>query len=130
MIAKRKKVSVMPQISDAEWTVMKVLWERSPLTSKEVVDDLSGSTHWKPKTIQTLLARLVRKGALHARKEGREYQFSSAVKAEECQRTEAHSFLDRVFDGDVAPFLACFVRNNKLTPAEIAELKRILDGKV
>ena len=130
MIAKPRNSPATPQISDAEWIVMKVLWERSPLASKEVIDALSGATHWKPKTIHTLLARLVRKGALLARKEGREYQFSPAVKAADCQRSESHSFLDRVFDGDVAPFLACFVRNNKLTRAEVEELKRILDGKV
>jgi BlaI family penicillinase repressor len=130
MLGKRKKSVRVPQISDAEWIVMKVLWERSPLASKDVIDTLSGATHWKPKTIHTLLARLVRKGALLARKEGREYQFAPAVKAEDCQRSESHSFLDRVFDGDVAPFLACFVRNNKLSRVEIEELKRILDGKV
>jgi len=130
MLTKQKKFRRTPQISDAEWTVMKALWDRSPLASKEVIDALKGSTHWKPKTIHTLLARLVQKGALLARKEGREYQFSPAVKADDCQRSESRSFLDRVFDGDVAPFLACFVRNNKLTRAEIEELKRILDGKV
>ncbi len=130
MLAKRKKTSVTPQISDAEWIVMKVLWDKSPLASKEVIDSLCGAIHWKPKTIHTLLARLVRKGALIARKEGREYQFEPAFKAEACQRSESRSFLDRVFDGDVAPFLACFVRDNKLTRAEIEELKRILDGKV
>jgi BlaI family transcriptional regulator, penicillinase repressor len=119
-----------PQISDAEWTVMKILWERSPVTSKEVIDALAGSVKWKPKTIHTLLARLVQKGALSARKEGREYQFEPKVKAEACQRSETRSFLDRVFDGEMAPFLACFVRDNKLTRAEIEELKRILDRKV
>lgn len=119
-----------PQISDAEWTVMKILWERSPATSKEVIDALAGSVKWKPKTIHTLLARLVQKGALSARKEGREYQFEPKVKAEACQRSETRSFLDRVFDGEMAPFLACFVRDNKLTRAEIEELKRILDRKV
>ena len=130
MFSKRKKSASMPQISDAEWTVMKILWERSPLTSKEVVDALAKTTTWKPKTIHTLLARLVRKAALVARKEGREYRFAPAVKAEVCQRSESQSFLERVFDGDVAPFLACFVRDNKLTRAEIEELKRILDRKV
>jgi BlaI family penicillinase repressor len=130
MFSKRKKSVATPQISDAEWTVMKVLWERSPLTSKEVVEALETSTVWKPKTIHTLLARLVRKGALSARKEGREYRFTPTVKSEDCQRSESHSFLERVFDGDVAPFLACFVRENKLTRTEIEELKRILDGKV
>jgi BlaI family penicillinase repressor len=120
----------IPSITDAEWTVMKVLWERSPLPSREVVAALAPHTDWKPKTIHTLLTRLVRKGALTAKKEGREYQFAPAVRAEDCQREVTRTFLDRVFDGDVAPFLACFVRGKKLSKAEIAELKRILEGKV
>jgi BlaI family transcriptional regulator, penicillinase repressor len=123
--AKRK----MPPISDAEWTVMKLLWERSPRTSREVVDALAPQSSWKPKTIHTLLARLVKKGAVAATREGREYQFAAVARAEDCQRHVTRSFLDRVFDGEVAPFLACFVRENKLSRAEIEELKRILDGK-
>lgn len=128
-MALSRKKSETPQISDAEWIVMKVLWEKSPRTSKEVVEALARDTTWKPKTIHTLLARLVRKGALTAHKDGREYQFTPAVRAEDCQRSESVSFLKRVFDGDMAPFLACFVRDNKLTRAEIEELKRILEGK-
>lgn len=119
----------IPSISDAEWSVMKVLWERSPLTSRDVVDALAAESGWSPKTIHTLLTRLVKKGALSAKRDGREYQFKPTVRAEECQRHESRSFLDRVFDGEVAPFLACFVKDKKLARAEIEELKRILDGK-
>lgn len=118
-----------PSISDAEWSVMKVLWERSPLTSREVVDALKPEKDWNPKTIHTLLTRLVKKGALSAKREGREYQFKPLTREEDCQRRVSRSFLDRVFDGEVAPFLACFMRNNKLTDAEVEELKRILDRK-
>ena len=75
----------VPQISDAEWRVMKVLWARAPLTTNEVVDALDGETDWKPKTIHTLLSRLTQKGALTFEKQGREYSFRPAVTAEECE---------------------------------------------
>jgi BlaI family transcriptional regulator, penicillinase repressor len=119
----------LPEISDAEWRVMKTLWEKSPRTARDVVEALAAETTWKPKTIHTLLARLVKKGALKAEKETREHLFTPLVRADECQRQESHSFLERVFNGEVAPFLACFVRDNKLTKSEIEELKKILDGK-
>lgn len=119
----------MPAISDAEWSVMKVLWEKSPRTSREVVDELASGTDWSPKTVHTLLMRLVKKRALSTTRDGREYLFKPTVRAEECQRHESQSFLERVFDGEMAPFLACFVKGKKLTRAEIDELKRILDGK-
>jgi BlaI family penicillinase repressor len=94
------------------------------------VEALAADTTWKPKTIHTLLARLVKKSALGTSRPGREYLFKPLVAAEECQREESRSFLDRVFDGEMAPFLACFVRENKLSKAEVEELKRILEGKV
>lgn len=107
---------------------MRVLWARAPRTTNEVVEALAGETHWKPKTIHTLLSRLAQKGALTFEKKGREYLFQPAVTAEECEHAAASSFLTRVFDGDLAPFLARFIEGRKLKPAQIEKLKRILDG--
>jgi BlaI family penicillinase repressor len=125
---KSKAGKTVPPISDAEWRVMKVLWAKGPRTTNEVVDALDGETHWKPKTIHTLLSRLVQKGALTFEKKGREYLFQPVVTAEQCEHEAANSFLDRFFDGDLAPFLARFVEDRKLKPAQIEKLKRILDG--
>jgi len=125
---KSKAEKTVPQISDAEWRIMKVLWTKAPQTTNEVVDALDGEMDWKPKTIHTLLSRLVQKGALTFEKQGREYLFQTAVTAEECEHKAANSFLDRFFDGDLAPFLARFVEGRKLKPAQIEKLKRILDG--
>ena len=119
----------LPQISDAEWMVMKVIWSQAPITTNQVVEALEDKTHWKPKTIHTLLSRLVQKGALTFDKKGREYSFSPLVDAQECVHAASRSFLGRVFDGQVAPFLACFLEREKLTPEEIEELRRILEGK-
>lgn len=127
-VNKSKAGKIVPQISDAEWRVMKVLWTKAPQTTNEVVDALDGETDWKPKTIHTLLSRLTQKGALIFEKKGREYLFKPAVTAEECEHEVASSFLDRFFDGDLAPFLARFVEGRKLKPTEIEKLKRILDG--
>jgi BlaI family transcriptional regulator, penicillinase repressor len=119
----------LPQISDAEWVVMKVLWENAPLTTNQVVDALDNQTRWKPKTIHTLLRRLVRKQALAFERKGREYLFRPLVSAQECEQEATRSFLGRFFGGELAPFLARFVENEKLEPSDIEELKRILDGK-
>jgi BlaI family penicillinase repressor len=124
----RRPVESLPQISEAEWVVMKVLWERAPLTTNEVVEALEDRVHWKPKTIHTLLRRLVQKGALTYTKAGREYEFRPAVTSEACEQAVSRSFLDRFFDGDLAPFLACFVEKEKLKPSDIERLKKILDG--
>src|SRR4051794_37576260 len=117
----------MPSITAAEWVVVRVLWARAPLGTNEVVAALAGRTDWKPKTIHTLLSRLVQKGALRAEKKGREYVYSPIVGAEECEYEVSRSFLGRFFDGELAPFLACLVEKEKLTRKQVEELKRILE---
>ncbi|MBI3415592.1 MAG: BlaI/MecI/CopY family transcriptional regulator [Verrucomicrobia bacterium] len=124
-----KPVPPLPQISDAEWTVMKIIWQQSPISTSQVVQALENRIHWKPKTIHTLLSRLVQKGALTFEKQGREYLFRPLVDARHCVHEASRSFLNRVFDGELAPFLAGFLEREKLSRAEIAELRRILDGK-
>jgi BlaI family penicillinase repressor len=119
----------VPQISEAEWVVMKVVWNKAPLTTNQVVEALAGQALWKPKTIHTLLSRLVRKGALAFERKGREYLFRPRVTAEACEHAATRSFLGRFFDGELAPFLARFIERERLTPAEIEELKTILDRK-
>lgn len=118
----------IPAVSEAEWEVMRVLWAKAPQTTNQVVEALTPLKSWKPKTIHTLLRRLVEKKALEAEKQGREFSYTPRVSEAECQTAETRSFLGRFFAGGVVPFLAAFVEQEKLTAAEVAELKRILEG--
>ena len=125
----QKDRAAMPRISDAEWTVMKVVWALKTATAKQVVEALAADTAWKLQTIQTLMSRLVQKGALAADKSAREHIFTALVTEQECRQAVSRSFLARVFDGEIAPFLACLLERKKLSRKEIAELKRILEEK-
>jgi BlaI family penicillinase repressor len=119
----------LPRISDAEWTVLKTVWRLTTPTARDVVEGLKDEADWKPKTIHTLLGRLVQKGALAAEKPGREYVFKPLVSERQCRLSASSSFLDKVFDGEIAPFLACFLEHKKLSRKEIQELKTILEEK-
>lgn len=106
---------------------MRVFWNRGEATASDAVTALEDETHWKPKTIQTLIRRLVQKGALSYEKQGREFLYRPAVDEKTCERAASREFLDRVFQGRLAPFLATFVENNPCSDEELAELKRILE---
>ena len=117
-------------ISDAEWQVMRALWAApGPRTANDVVDAVAAANRWSPRTVKTLLNRLVKKGALRFEAKGKVYWYAPAVAQDDCVRTEARSFLARVFGGDSAAMLVHFVKHTRLSRAEIAELKRILDRK-
>ncbi|MDP4181044.1 MAG: BlaI/MecI/CopY family transcriptional regulator [Bacillota bacterium] len=120
----------VPQISDTEWQVMKVIWAKnSPVTANQVIEALEGSCNWKPKTIKTLLGRLVKKKALSFNKESREYVYYSLISEKECVRAENKSFLSKVYGGAFNIMFASFLEEEKLTLEEISELKKILEDK-
>ena len=118
-----------PKVSDAEWEVMKVLWESSPRTANEVVDALSEKRAWKPKTVRTLINRLAGKGAIGFEKQGRRYLYNPVLSEEDCLRHETKSFIRRAGTGALKPMLAAFIENEELSAGEIDELKRILEEK-
>jgi BlaI family transcriptional regulator, penicillinase repressor len=118
-----------PSISQAEWEVMRVIWESAPVSANEVVERLSGRKPWCPATIKTMLNRLVNKRALTYQAQGKRYLYRPRASEDQCIRTESRSFLHRVFGGELGPMLNYFVRTAKLSPRQIAELRRILDEK-
>ncbi len=119
----------VPQISDAEWEVMNVLWESSPRAATEVADELCGRMKWHPKTVKTLLGRLVKKGALRYREEGNRYLYTPAFPRDRFVAVESRSFIERVFGGKATPALVHMVETMDLTEEDLRELRAILDRR-
>ncbi len=112
-------------ISEAEWQVMKVLWENAPQPLTEIIDHLSG-TGWSTTTIQTYLARLVKKDALTTERKGKGFLYSPTVSEQECQIAEGKSFLNRVFGGSVSTMVTSFIKSGNLSESELEELRKLV----
>jgi BlaI family penicillinase repressor len=118
------------QISDAEWTVMNLVWSTSPIEAAEVIDQIAAANSWSPATVKTMLHRLVRKGALSTELVGKKYLYKPAVRREACVRQASRSYLDRVFGGDATPALIHLVKTAKLSPKDVADIRAMLDKKL
>ena len=118
----------MKEISNSELAVLNILWESSPISSNEVVDKLADSNEWHEKTVKTLLNRLVKKQAIGFQKKGRGYLYSPLINQGEYQIKETQSFVERMFSGRVAPLVAGFAKENKLSAEDVAELKMLIDN--
>ena len=116
------------QISEAESVVMDVLWQRQSCAAEDVVAALSNTQHWQEATIKTLINRLLKKGAIAAEKDGRRYLYSPTLRREDWVLGESQGLLERLFDGRVAPLVAHFSQEQKLSRKDIAELRKLLDG--
>lgn len=118
----------LPRISETEWEIMRIVWKRQPVTSADVIAELQRvDASWRAVTAKTLLNRLVRKGALCFEAIGRIYHYSATVSESECISAATRSFLDRVFGGSLTGMMAHYVESRKLSKAQLAELRRILE---
>ena len=115
------------QISEAESVVMDVLWKRNPLSAEEVVASLSGQQEGQDATVKTLLNRLLNKRAISAEKDGRRYLYAPILQRDAWVQGESESLLARMFGGRVAPLVAHFSEQRKLSRKDIADLRKLLE---
>jgi len=117
----------LPSISEAESAVMEVLWRTSPASTEDVVAALKNRQDWQEPTIKTLLNRLLKKGAISAQRDGRRYLYSPVLLRDQWLASESKGLLDRLFGGRVAPLVAHFSKQRKLTRKDLADLKRLIE---
>jgi BlaI family penicillinase repressor len=117
----------VPSISEAEWKIMKLLWAQSPQPAYDLIETLAKAEDWHPNTVKTLLSRLHKKKALGVKKYKNLYLYHPLVSEEDCVHAESESFLQRLFGGSVKPLLVHFVKKQRLTAADLEELKRMLE---
>ena len=112
-------------ISESEWAVMKTIWNEPPMTMHDVLSSLK-HTDWITTTIQTYLARLVKKGALTTQRQGKGYLYYPAVSEEDCRLAESRNFLNRVYNGSLSQMVKGFVKSGSLSEDELSELKKLI----
>jgi len=124
-------VKVCPEISEAEFQVMKIIWSVGvPISTNEVVEKLQTSTAWKQKTIHTLLSRLVKKGALQYEKNSRVFVYTPLVTESEILAQENSNFLNRFYAGALNSMIVNLLEDDKLSNDDIDALRHILEKEM
>lgn len=122
-------MAALPQISEAEFEVMKIVWKYAPVSTNEITEKLMQTSSWSPKTIQTLIKRLVNKGALTYEKHSRVFVYTPLVGEQEYVTQESNSFLQRFFNGDISALINTFMEDNRLSEHDIDSLRTLLAGE-
>lgn len=114
-------------ISDAEIAILQQLWIQAPLSAQDIISRLEAMGPAHPKTIKTLINRLLNKGALKFKEENRKYLYYPVLKKKDFYQVKTESFLDRFFDGELSPLVSFFSSHKKLSEKQIGELKQLID---
>jgi len=118
-----------PQISEAEYEVMKIVWKYAPINTNEITEKLLQTTSWSPKTIQTLIKRLVTKGALTYEKQSRVFVYTPAIKESDYISRKSSSFLARFYGGNLTAMVSAYIEDDKLSDTEIEQLRSLLSRR-
>src|SRR5580692_10860086 len=114
------------ELTRAEWPVIKVVWDTEPCTATAVREQLLKSTGWTYSTVRTLMDRMVAKGILKARKEGKITLYNSALTRFQAQRGELFYTLKHAFNGALAPMVQCLLESKDLDEKEIAKIEALI----
>jgi BlaI family transcriptional regulator, penicillinase repressor len=114
------------ELTEAEWTIIKSVWEKEPCTAPEIQEKLHKQTAWTYSTVRTLMDRMVAKGLLTAKKERNLTLYSSAVTRAQAQRGELLYALKNAFNGALSPMLECLLDTKNLSREELDKLKQLI----
>jgi BlaI family transcriptional regulator, penicillinase repressor len=117
------------ELTEAEWPVIKVVWETEPCTAPAVQERLHPSTGWTYSTVRTLMDRMVTKGLLAAKKEGKVTIYKSAVTRREAQHGELFYMLKHAFNGALAPMVQFLLESKDLDEKELAKIEALIREK-
>ena len=114
------------RISEAEHAVMEALWDKSPLTAADVCERVCEERDWSMPTVKTLLGRLVAKGAVETKPDGRRFLYTPLIARAEYVGSESRRLVARLFGGRAAPLFAHLAESEALTEQDLAEIEALL----
>jgi len=106
---------------------MDALWRRGPLLVEEIIAEVAPAQGWSDATVKALIGRLMKKRALESIREAGRSRYRPLVARDDYVTAETQGLLDRLFGGELAPFVSHFSERGKLKPADIARLKALIE---
>ena len=116
-------------LTEAEWQVMRVVWEHQPCAAPAVQEELQAVRDWSYSTVKTIMDRMTAKGFLKTRRIRNLILYRSAIKKPEAQRREIMGAVKRAFDGALTPMMQFLLDNNELSKKQIKQLEEMLKNK-
>ena len=113
--------------TDAELSILRVLWARGPSTVRQVAEVLGNATGYT--TVLKLLQIMADKGLVVRDESSRTHVYEAAYSEDQTQRQLVTDLLDRAFGGSAAKLVLQALNAKKTSPEELAEIRKLLDAR-
>ncbi len=124
---KSEQTKFTAELTEAEWIIMKVVWENEPCAAGTVQEALANSKDWAYSTVKTTMDRMANKGFLKVQKVRNLQLFSSVISEIDAKRGEFRKMLKRAFDGALARMMQFLIEHEGLSKAESAQLRKLVN---
>jgi BlaI family penicillinase repressor len=115
------------ELTEAEWEIMKVVWEKEPCAAGTVQEELAGDRDRAYSTIKTMMDRMVEKGFLQIEKIRNLQLFRSCINEVDAKRGEFRKMLKRAFDGALTPMMQFLIEHEGISKDEARQLRRLVE---
>lgn len=117
----------MVRLTEAEWSVLQVLWDSDTDLLGGVVAALEPITGWRRNTVHTYLTRMEKKGLVCIDRIREPHRYFAAVSREDCACQERRTLLNKVYKGATSDLIAAFLKESAISPEERGRLRKLLD---
>ena len=124
---KGRRARIPAELTEAEWAIMKVVWEKEPCTAGTVQEILADTRDWAYSTVKTTMDRMADKGFLAMERIRNLQLFRSSISEVDARRAEFRRMLKRAFDGALTPLMQFLIEDEGLSQDEAAQLRRLVD---
>ena len=128
MARPKQTSSSNPELTEAEWTIMKVVWENEPCAAGTVQEALESTKDWAYSTVKTTMDRMVIKGLLEITRIRNLQLFSSKITEADAQKGEFRKMLGRAFNGALTPMMQFLVENEDLSGEDLKQLRKFANN--
>ena len=117
------------ELFETEWAILRVVWEKQPITAPDVQEALAGQKQWAYTTVKTLMDRMAKKGLLNVQKIRNLYLYSPAITKAEAMKCELKRTLKRAFNGAFTPMVQFLVEHEQLSDEEYQYLEQLIQDR-
>ena len=119
----------LPELTEAEWAVIKAVWSLEPCPAPTVQEHLAGQRDWSVSTVRTLMERMAAKGLLTSEKLRNLTLYRSAVSRHQAQLGELRYALKNAFDGALTPMVECLLESERLDASQLDQLEALIAAR-
>ena len=117
------------ELTEAEWTVIKAVWDNEPCDAPAIQEKLLKKTGWTYSTVRTLMDRMAAKKLLAAEKIRNQTLYRSLVTPAQAQRGELLYALKHAFNGALTPMVQCLIESRDLSMEELGKLESLIKAR-